>query len=172
MSDEVKIEQTEQAKGPEQQSQRDADEKLGEGGIKALQAERDARAAAEARAKAAEAEAEKLRRATESEAERVQRERDEAVTAAAAKDAMISRYEAAEAAGLPLSWAKRLVGSTAEELLADAKSVAADLAEKAKPGTPKPDPSQGSGGAKAGGSVAAGRDLYADMHKKKTTSTF
>ena len=55
-----------------------------------------------------------------------------------------ARREAAEAAGLPLSFAGRLQGETAEELLADAKAFAEAL--------PKPAP------AKSSGPIAGGLD--------------
>lgn len=153
----------------ESEQGRDA-EKLGDAGVRALQAERDARAAAEARAKAAEAERDDLRRRGETQVERIQRERDEAIAAASVKDALNSRYEAAEAAGLPLSWAKRLVGATPDELRSDAVAMATELGEKSKPGAPRPDPSQGSaGGQVPAGSVSAGRDLWKDMHNKPTS---
>ena len=163
---------TEQVESTTTEQRRDADEPLGEAGLKALQSERDARAAAEARVKAVEAELEKLHRANETEAQRIQRERDEAMSAVSAKDAKIASYEACDEAGLSLKWAPRLVGSTPEELLADAKAMAAELSAKDRPGTPKPDQSQGATGSNpVGGSVSAGRDLFRDMHAKKNTPT-
>lgn len=116
----------------------------------------------DAKRKLEEIDAEKL-----TEQERAEKERDAARTEADQYKALTARYEAAEAAGLPLSWAKRLVGTTAEELSADAKAMATDLAEKAKPGTPKPDPTQGGGaGGSTGGSVSAAKQEYLDSRKK------
>lgn len=58
--------------------------------------------------------------------------------AAAAELALIKR-DAAEAAGLPKSWADRLKGATKEELEADAKELAKDLpAPTTSPGTVRP----------------------------------
>ncbi|MCC3311521.1 hypothetical protein [Nocardia africana] len=78
------------------------------------------------------------------------------------------RYEAANEAGLPLSMAGRLVGTTREELIADAQALKAqiggvttDPATPPVPPTPKPDRRQGGGNHNAtGGSMAAGRDEY------------
>lgn len=101
------------------------------------------------------------------EQQRTEKERDDARSDAAKYQATTARYEAAEAAGLPLSWAKRLVGSTAEELAADAKAMAEDLAEKGKSNSPRPDPTQGGGsGSAPGGSVSAAKQEYLDSRKK------
>lgn len=55
-----------------------------------------------------------------------ERERDEARLA-------LARRDAAEEAGLPRAWADRLKGATAEELLADAKELAKELAPRDAP---------------------------------------
>ncbi len=60
-----------------------------------------------------------LQKATEARAA-VERERDEARLA-------LMKRDAAEEAGLPKAWADRLRGSTAAELLADAKALAKDF---------------------------------------------
>ena len=52
-----------------------------------------------------------------------ERERDDARLA-------LMKRDAADEAGLPRSWAERLRGATAEELLADAKNLAKDLGPK------------------------------------------
>lgn len=111
--------------------------------ITSLQSERDREAAAR---KAAEAKVKEHDDAKLSETERLERERDDAKSTAAQKAALADRYEVAEEVGLPLSWARRLVGDDREALLADAKAMKADLDEKSKGGTPRHDPSQGGGG--------------------------
>lgn len=73
-------------------------------------------------------------------AQKTQAEKDAEEKTALARerdDARLSllRRDAAEEAGLPKSWASRLQGSTAEELLADAKALAKDLPAKAAPPT-------------------------------------
>lgn len=75
-----------------------------------------------------------------------------------AKDAELraTRLEVAADKGLTSAQAKRLVGTTREEVEADADEVLRDFPTAAKPGvkTPRPDPSQGSRGATA----MSGRD--------------
>jgi len=70
--------------------------------------------------------------------------------------ATLAKDEAAEAADIPLTWAKRLTGSMPEELLADAKSIKEQLA----PSGPKPDPSQGGSGGRSGNTLADAMDDY------------
>lgn len=132
------------------------DERLGEGGKKALQAERDARAAEKRRADAAEARLKELDDAKLTDQQRLEAERDEYRSKADSAGATLAKYEAAEAAGIPLTWAKRLTGSTPEELLADAKSIKEQLA----PSGPKPDPSQGGSGGRSGNTLADAMDDY------------
>ena len=60
------------------------------------------------------------------------------------------RRDAAEEAGLPRSWAGRLRGSTAEELLADAKNLAKDIAPEQKQSTARAVPELKSGALPAG----------------------
>lgn len=124
------------------------DKPLGVNGMKALDAERTLRKAAEAHAREAKAEAE----AAKADAD--------------ARVALVTaRFEAAAAAGIPVELASRLQGSTREELEADAQALAAHLRPAFVPPT---DPSQGKDreGSKGGG-VAAGRDLYHEIHKGK-----
>lgn len=136
---------------------------LGDAGKRALQAEREALAAARERVR--ELEAEKL-----GAQQRAEQERDDARSKLTVAETKVAQYEAAEKAGLPLTWAKRLVGSTAAELEADAKAIAADLpAPKGSP-TPKPDPSQGKGSGHdkvAAGSVAQAKEDYLASRAKK-----
>lgn len=117
-------------------------EPLGEGGIKALQAEREARSKAEATLTALQKEIEDGKKSAEEKA-------SDALLAAqkvaAESTAKALRYEVAAAKGIPLALASRLTGATKEELEADADALKA-LIPDAKPGTPKPDPSAGASG--------------------------
>lgn len=144
-----------------------ADEPLGDKGLKALQAERDAR-------QKAEQEAATLRKQIEDASKTAeQKAADElrAATALAEGAALKAlKYEVAAEKGIDLKLAGRLDGTTKAELEADADNLKTLIG--AKPGaTPKPDPSQGSGGddQKPTG-VGAGRDLYRDTHSSKKTS--
>lgn len=106
-------------------------EELGEGGQKALKAERDARKAAEKLAADREARIRELEDATKSDEdkrnerftalEKSDREKDAAI---AERDAKLLRYEVAAAKGLDLKAALRLQGATKEEIEADADEFA------------------------------------------------
>lgn len=156
-----------------------ADEALGDGGKKALDAER-ANAKALAKEKAAaekdrDALAAKLKAiedANKSEAERTA-ERLATLEQQAGK---AIRYEAAEATGLPLALSSRLVGTTVDELKADAE-VLKGLIGSGAPGagtpapppeqkTPKPDHRQGGGSEEVTGSVASGRAAYQERKNR------
>lgn len=65
-----------------------------------------------------------------------ERERDDA-------RGRLDRLEVALEKGLTPSQAKRLVGSTRDELAADADELLKDLGDSTKPRSPKPDPGQG-----------------------------
>jgi hypothetical protein len=118
-------------------------DELGDAGKKALATERDAR-------KAAEKELAKYRKA---EADRAEADKTEAEKRAAAEERAqaaelrATRLEVAHEKGLTAAQAKRLVGTTREELEADADEVLRDFpVTPAKPAAPKPDPSQGAKG--------------------------
>lgn len=131
-----------------------------------LKRERDA---ARERAKAAEAKVKAHDDEQLSETERLTKERDDMRSTASQRGALVDRYEVAEEVGLPLSWARRLVGEDRDALLADAKAMKADLDEKSKPGTPQPDPSQG-GGRSSGESttsVTAAKEDYLERRRKQ-----
>lgn len=147
-------------------------DQLGDGGKKALDEERRAR-------RAAEAELAKYRKAEQAKADA---DKSEAERRAAAEqraqeaDLRATRMEVAFTKGLTPAQAKRLVGSTREELEADADEVLKDFpvapVTPPQPKTPKPDPGQGArSSAGAGGSVAAGAALYEQRNQKKTTVT-
>lgn len=119
------------------------DEPLGDAGKAALDKERAAR-------KEAERELAKLRKA---EQDRADADKSESEKRAAAErraeeaEQRALRLEVAADKGLTAGQAKRLVGSTREELETDADEILRDFPTAAKPTTgPKPDPSQGSKG--------------------------
>lgn len=115
---------------------------LGDAGKKALASEREARKAAEKElAKYRKADAEKAD-ADKSEAEK----RAAADARADAAELRATRLEVAHEKGLTPAQAKRLVGTTREELEADADEVLRDFPvtpAATGPKPPKPDPSQG-----------------------------
>ena len=160
--------------GGQQQEQKPATgDQLGEGGLKALQAERDARKAAEKALAEREARLKELEDADKSEEQKRQErlealEKSEAEKAAtlAAKDAMLLRYEIAAAKGIDLKAAARLQGATREEIEADADEFKKLLAPVGG-GTKFHRERDASGGQGAGTSpVQAGRELYMARHNK------
>lgn len=134
--------------------------------IASLQTERDREAAAR---KAAESKVKEHDDAKLSETDRLTKERDEAKAEASTNRTLVSRYEAAEEAGLPLSWARRLVGDTPEALAEDAKRMKADLDERSKPAGPRNDPSQGGGRGDGGSvtSVSSAKEEYLERRRAK-----
>lgn len=109
----------------------DGTEALGDGGKKALQAERDARKAAEKLAADREARIRELEDATKSEEDKRNERFQSLEESDKAKDATITgleskllRYEVAAAKGLDLKAALRLQGTTKEEIEADADDFA------------------------------------------------
>lgn len=110
-----------------QGAQREGDEgKLGDGGLKALQAERQARREAEQRLKELEPLAQKYREFEDSQKTEVQRlnERLSAAEQRAQKAELTGlRIQVAAAAGLTPEQAARLQGGTREELEADASAL-------------------------------------------------
>jgi small-conductance mechanosensitive channel len=103
------------------------DEALGDAGKRALEAERKARAAAEKRAREAEAKVKQAEDADKTEVERLQAQVAELSKIAEAATAKADRFEVAAEKGLSLAQARRLVGSTKEELAEDADALRADL---------------------------------------------
>ena len=151
-------ENQEQPQGAQQEQKPATGDGLGEGGVKALQAERDARKAAEKALSEREARIKELEDATKSDEdkrnerfaalEKSDREKDQAI---AERDARLLRYEVAAAKGLDLRAALRLTGSTREEIEKDADEFKASFASAAGviPGAgvrgsdSKPDPGPG-----------------------------
>ncbi|OBA94660.1 hypothetical protein A5668_09165 [Mycolicibacterium fortuitum] len=156
------------------------DEPLGEGGKKALDAEREARKTAESQAKdlqkqldAANAQLKTAKNEGLPEWQQkfneLQEKLDGALAAQkqaeeAAKAATLAQLRTDRAAekGLPAVLAKKLTGTTAEELDAEIDEL---LPHLGAPG-PKPNPQQGNPSQARGGSLAAGRERYAAAHPK------
>jgi hypothetical protein len=115
------------------------DDKLGDAGKKALDAEREAR-------KAAEKELAKYRKAEQDKADADKSEAEKRTAAEARADAAelrALRIEVAHEKGLTPAQAKRLVGANREELEKDADEILVDFPVAPVKSTPKPDPSQG-----------------------------
>ncbi|WP_324644161.1 hypothetical protein [Pseudarthrobacter sp. LT1] len=150
-----------------------ADEKLGEGGIKALQSERARADAAEKRAAAAEAKIQAAEDAKLSDIQRAQKERDDAAAENATLKATNARLAALAEYPVPKDYQDLVTGTDEASYLASAKKIS-ELYAKAEGKAPKNDPVPGSGkrgegsGNTAGGSLAAGRELYESKHKKNS----
>ena len=104
-------------------------EDLGEGGKRALEAERKARKAAEKAAKDLEARLKELEDKDKSDTEKLSEKAATAEKRAIEAELRATRLEVAHKKGLTPAQAKRLVGSTPEELEADAD----DFLESIKP---------------------------------------
>ena len=126
-------------------------ESLGEGGIKALHAERKARAEAEKRATEMAKRIEEFEAAQRTEAENLAHERDKALAEleaerkarADAERAVIAREVVAEM-GLPVELAGRIQGDDRESMMEDAKVFAA-IAKTSEPSRPAPIGAVGNG---------------------------
>ncbi|MDF7665725.1 DUF4355 domain-containing protein [Bifidobacterium sp. ESL0745] len=129
---------------PPQQSGNDPDgEKLGPAGLKALKAEREENKATKAKLAEAEAKIKEFEDKDKTESEKQAEHLKELEASSSANERKATQYEVAAEKGIPLKLATRLRGSTKEEMLADADSLAELL--KITPKTPKADPSQGKG---------------------------
>lgn len=117
-------------------------EPLKEPGLKALQAEREARAKAEAELAALKKQNEDAKLSADEKAAKDLKEAQEQAATAATR---ALRYEVAAEKGLDLKLAPRLTGSTKEELAADADTLLA-LVGTGKLVAPQPDPSAGHSG--------------------------
>lgn len=172
--------QDEQQGDPAPKNDPQPDEPLGEGGLKALNAERDARAAAE---KVATELQNQLNAATEALAaakssgqpewqqklNELQAKldgevaaRQEAEKAAQAAATAQLRTDRAVAKGLPLALAKKLTATTADELDTEIDEL---LPLLGAPG-PKPNPQQGNPSQGRGGTLDAGRELFKQQNSK------
>lgn len=146
-----------------------ADEKLGEGGIKALQAERDARTKAEKDLADARAALQKIEDGKLSEIQRAQKERDDQTAENATLKATNARLSALAKHPVPEDLQDLVTGTDEASYLASAKKIS-DLHARAEGKAPKPAPVPGSGQRSgdnnpAGGSLSAGREAFAAKRK-------
>lgn len=140
---------------PNQPGEPAAVEPLGAGGIKALQAERDARAAAEKAAADLQAQLDKIAEANLSELEKAQKDAKDASEAAATARTEALRYRLAASHGISTAPGENGEPSDAEVFLtaadeagmtAQAQRFAARTApQESAPTFPRPDLTQGSG---------------------------
>jgi hypothetical protein len=149
------------------------DDKLGEGGLKALQAERDARKAAEKLATEQAARIKELEDAGKSEDQKRTERLDaleksdlEKASTIASKDALLLRYEIAAEKGIDLKAAARLQGTTREEIAADADEFKKLLTPGRSGGGTQFHREREASGGQGGGtsSLQAGRDAFAARH--------
>lgn len=131
-----------------------ADAPLGEGGVKALQAEREARTAAEKTAAALQKQLDDINAANLSDLEKAQKQAQDAQEAAAKATAEALRFRVAAKHGITDEDADLFLTGTDAETL---EKQAARLMERT-PTSPKPDPSQG---AKGNDSKASTADQFA-----------
>lgn len=150
----------------------DADEKLGEPGLKALQSERDARTKAEKDLADARAALQKIEDAKLSDIEKAQKERDDAAAEAAQLRTDNARLAALAKHPVPAGYQDLVTGTDVASFEASAKKIS-DLYAKAEGKAPRPDPVPSSGSRdgsssnnSAGTSLDSGRDLYNSKHKK------
>lgn len=127
-----------------------ADQPLGEGGIKALAAERDARTAAEKQAAALQKQLDEINAANLSDLEKAQKAATDAQAAAEKAQAEALRYRIAAKNSISDEDAELFLTGTDEETLS---RQAARLVDRT-PTSPRPDPSQGSKGGSASGTTA------------------
>lgn len=131
----------------------DVAETLGEGGKKALSAEREARKAAEDAAKALQVELDKIKQAQMSDLERAQAQAKEYEQAAAKAQSEALRWRIAAKHGISDEDAETfLTAGDEESLTRQAERLAALSSSTTAPTTPKPDLSQGGQGGKSLGS--------------------
>jgi hypothetical protein len=150
------------------QQQPTGDETLGPAGLRALQAERDARAAAERERDALRSESTQLQQ------ERVARQQAEQQLAAVQAERL--RLQVAQQHGIPPEAMVLLTATTEQDLAAQAAQVVALRgAQQQQNGTPPPafvpNPGQAAGNAHppAAHSVELGRQLY-DQHKARKST--
>lgn len=122
----------------------EVNEPLGDGGKKALEAERAAAKAATARVNELQKQLDAINQANETALEKAQREADEARTEATAAKSDALRFRVAAAHGISSEDADLFLTGSDEETL---QKQAARLAERTPATSLKPDPSQGGSGA-------------------------
>lgn len=170
--------ETDQLK-PELERRSDSDDGLGDAGRRALAAERKAARDEKRRADEAVRQLDELRRKEMSDAERVAAERDdwrkkfeEQTAIVAARDLDLLRRDVAGEKGLNPTLARRLQGTTREELEADADDLRSQIGpavpEPSIPKTPKPDRSAGSAGANGRPTTVA--DAMRDLRARQAST--
>lgn len=143
------------------------DEALGEGGVKALKAERERAVTAERELAELRAERQKVEDAKLPELERLRKDAEDARKAASESGARLSRLEAIAEHSVPKAYQHLVFGTDAESYAASAKGIA-ELAAAAEGKASKPDPVNDSGErnkTSSGGSIAAGREAFAAKNK-------
>lgn len=141
-------------------------EVLGEGGKKALQAEREARAAAEKRLSEVEASLQSARDAHSAEVAELKEQVEAANAAVSAVSLERDRTAVAFKAGLPADLVQFLRGDTVEELEESAQTLSAHLVKEQAAGVPKPDLSQGAKGEAVAASTAEQFAAFAEAALK------
>ncbi|GAA6124179.1 hypothetical protein BPY_22870 [Bifidobacterium psychraerophilum] len=122
------------------------DEQLGESGLKALKAEREANKAAKATIAEYEAKLKAIEDQGKTESEK-ETERVKTLERSNTENALkVLQYEVAAEKGIPLSLANRLRGEDKESMLKDADGLLPLIQHDTKQTGPKPDKSQGKGG--------------------------
>lgn len=127
---------------------------LGDAGKKALSAERTRASEAEKQAKALQAQLDALNDSKLTETQRLEKQLAELQASYQASQLTAARDRIAVAEQIPPQLVPYISGKDEAELLDSAKALTAALAEAMKPGTPKPDPSQGAKGTSASSSTA------------------
>jgi hypothetical protein len=152
---------------PDAKADESATDKLGDAGKKALDAERREKRAAEKRAGELEARLKEFEDRDKSDLDKVTERATSAEERATKAEQALARLEVALEKGLTPSQAKRLVGSTREELEADADELLADIGKAGAPRQPRPDPTQGRPPARPESTPGLGRlrDAYASSSK-------
>lgn len=129
---------------PTDPPQSDSDGDLGEGGKKALEAERKRAAKAERDLKAMQARLDEIEAAKLSDLEKAQKQATEAAAEAEKARAEVLRYRIAAKHGITDEDAELfLTGSDEETLARQAERLAARTADASKPRAPRPDLNQG-----------------------------
>ena len=154
--------------GPESGSE----ETLGANGIKALQAERDAHQREAKRANDLAARLQAIEEKNLSDIELANKRAEDATATAATLVRDNARLNALAKYPVPADYQDLVQGTDADSFEASAKKLS-ELAALANGGPKRPDPIHESGSGnttpkdKSGGSIAAGRDMFAAKSKKK-----
>ena len=157
---EAVTESTTEAQAPAEAAEVTETQELGDGGKKALQAEREARKTAERTAAEYAAKLKEIEDASLSELERTKKMAEESAAELARLRSENVRNKVAIDKGVPADLIEFLTGDTEGDIAAKADLLMARLNA---PGTPKPDPSQG---AKGDGTALNGDPLLDTLKNK------